>query len=395
MNVAFQIDIGIVRTLAGGMTIYAGPIEIPVVAQLVRTLEGRAENALQRAAGTGLIGFGIVAQLGVVIERKVGYGHFAHLVGSTADVGVVPLNLVSVGRYEVEFGMSAPLLQLLGIFTLALVGNVHRALHLTHGVGIEQAVGGTVHVLITAGQHQAQTVVQEAASAGQAQPKVGQRAGIRQLRGSFRKVTHRSLVVSPMSLARCRHGDVVAHRSQIAVKINGVVTYGGISLNAQRGGCILHHHIDNTTGSIALHVGGKRLGDLQAVHQFTGKKVERHVTFLVVGAGNLNAVYQRVVVALVHTAQHGVLALAGTTLVHHHSRHALNYSSHVNIRRKTDGLCAHYIHDAQRFHFKLAGTQIGVLTAVGAYGNGTQVNAFRFQLYDGRYRLGRRNHDLP
>ena len=68
----------------------------------------------------------------------------------------------------------------------------------------------------------------------------------------------------------------------------------------------MKHFPVQVTGGIALHVGGQRLRHHEAVHKVGGKHVEGYVTVLVVGAWNLHAVHQRVVVAFVHASQYGV-----------------------------------------------------------------------------------------
>jgi len=72
--------------------------------------------------------------------------------------------------------------------------------------------------------------------------------------------------------------------------------------------------------------------------QIGGKYVERNVAVLIVGAGYLHAVDQRIVIAFVHAADNGILPVATAIAHDRHAGHALKNIAHGDVGKQFDGL---------------------------------------------------------
>ena len=162
-------------------------------------------------------------------------------------------------------------------------------------------------------------------------------------------------------IVSCAAPEVVAH------------AHGGVSLQLEACGRILHHHVDHSTCGVALHVGSKRLRNHEAVHQVRREDVERNVAVLVVGARYLHTVHERVVVALVHASEYSVRSLARSVALHGHARHALKHARHIHVGRELYALLAHYVEHARRILHRLDGAAVGAILAASGYNHLAQL----------------------
>ena len=162
-------------------------------------------------------------------------------------------------------------------------------------------------------------------------------------------------------IVSCAAPEVVAH------------AYGGVSLQLEACGRILHHHVDHSTCGVALHVGSKRLRNHEAVHQVRREDVERNVAVLVVGARYLHTVHERIVVALVHASEYGVRSLARSVALHGHARHALKHARHIHVGRELYALLAHHVEHARRILHRLDGAAVGAILAASGYNHLAQL----------------------
>ena len=104
-------------------------------------------------------------------------------------------------------------------------------------------------------------------------------------------------------------------RIEFARKIHGAVSHCKVGRNLSAVGCILHDHIDSTPNAVAFKVGSKRFTHFKAVEHFGRENIKGNKTVFIIGRGNFYTIDQRIVVALVHTAQNGILSFtAGTAL---------------------------------------------------------------------------------
>ena len=123
------------------------------------------------------------------------------------------------------------------------------------------------------------------------------------------KVRHLRLIIFSIRLIRCLCGDVASIRREIIATILPKIVgsaYGGVCLKLETRRRILHHHINHTTRSIALHIGRQRLRHHEAIHQIGGENIERNVAVLIARAWNLHPVHKRIIVSFVHATKDGV-----------------------------------------------------------------------------------------
>ena len=172
---------------------------------------------------------------------------------------------------------------------------------------------------------------------------------------------------------------VPSERLEVAVEVHAVVAGGDVCRELPFHGSVLHDEVHSTTDAVALHVGSKALGHFQSVEHLTRKDVKRNETVLVVGAGNLHAIYQRIIIAFIHTAQNGILPFTAGVAFHRDTAHALDDVGHGNVRRQLDGFRAHHVHHVQGVLLNEARPGFGSSRIVCRDGHAFQLDFFRHE----------------
>ena len=157
------------------------------------------------------------------------------------------------------------------VVAMLQIGNVHGLLARSHLYGIVGALGAAENILHASGKHHAQAVAPEAVADAQTSDEIRRWHGMAlQLNRTVLEIAHLRLVVFSESLVRRFLCIIRAVAGKIISAIlPEIITCsdGCIRLNLEAGWGILHHHVHHAAGSIAFHIGSKRLGNHEAVHQ--------------------------------------------------------------------------------------------------------------------------------
>ena len=162
---------------------------------------------------------------------------------------------------------------------------------------------------------------------------------------------------------------------EIAPQIHGIIACRQRGCELARGGGILHHQVHRPSDAIAFHVGRERLAHLQPVEHLRREHVERHKAVLVVGAGYLHPVHQRIVIPLVHATKDGILSFPAAVPLHRNPRHSSYGIGHSHIRRKFHCPGAHHIEYTHRLLLQLARTSLTAAAVVRLHGHRIQRHA--------------------
>ena len=185
-----------------------------------------------------------------------------------------------------------------------------------------------------------------------------------QLNRTVLEIAHLRLVVFSESLVRRFLCIIRAVAGKIISAIlPEIITCsdGCIRQNLEVGWRILHHHIHHATGCIAFHISRQRLGYHEAIHQIRREDIQRNVTVFIIRTWNLHAVYQGVVVSLVHASEDGVGSLARCITLHGDTRYSLQNARHVDVRRKLDALLAHHVEHVAGILHGFYGTSVAAV----------------------------------
>ena len=303
---------------------------------MVRALQRGGENILMRVAqarATALI-----------------VGHVAHLLLLHVHISAIPRKLVNRSGLIVEFRVGG------GARLRRAVSAELRAVNCLARQIISLSLLASVSMLIAEGCHYAQLAVEKAVAVTHTCVEIGAGCGVFHMQVFRSEIVGRDAVRLRAALhliGRLLFGVAPIKRSEVAIEIHGVVAGGNVGGDLPSGGRILHHEVYRAADTVALHVGRQRLAHLYAVEHFAGEKVEGHEAVLVVGRGNLHAVHERVVIALVHSAQNGILSLAAAVSLHRHAAHTLYDAGNGDVGAKFHGFRAHHVHHVHSLVFKL------------------------------------------
>lgn len=238
--------------------------------QMVRAFEVGGEDGLCLCHGTHLIGACPVAFRKV--KAKVGDDIVAvtRVVLATTDKHVVPLDLM-VGEVEVQLAVQTEVEVMDGIETFLDGGDIFRLLAVGHHLFIKVALCAAVGVLQIGSQEHAEPFLPETVADGEAGIDVRHRQAVTgDLCTAVLEIVSGSVVATAIALVRCFFGDLAALGTEIIVvdgaERSGILVAlpkevagadGGIGLEPELARSVFHVHVDDTAGSIALHVSGQ------------------------------------------------------------------------------------------------------------------------------------------
>ena len=225
-----------------------------------------------------------------------------------------------------------------------------------------------VHILVTGREEEAQPVVHHAVAIGQRGQEVGQGSLGRDAQILHSEVCGRHAVLSDIAqplVGRLGGNAAMVEGEEIAVQVERVVARGEVGRQQPARRRVLHDQIDRATDAVAFQLCRERLVHLNAREDFGGEEVQRDEAILVVGAGNLDAVDERIIVAFIHAAENGILAFARGVSLNGDARNLLHDIAHRHVGSQFHGARTEHVDYVGREAFYLHGLGIRAAVEIG------------------------------
>ena len=112
----------------------------------------------------------------------------------------------------------------------------------------------------------------------------------------------------------------------------GRIPQGAVGGKEESVGGAFHDEVHRAADSVAFHVGSKGLDHLQPVEHFGGEDTHRNEAVFIIGARDLDTVDQGIVVALIHTPNNGIAAVARVIPLNRHAADPLEGIGNGDVR---------------------------------------------------------------
>ena len=190
-----------------------------------------------------------------------------------------------VAKVEINLAMKSEIEVMDGVETLLDGRDILCLITVCHHLLVQVTLGAAVGVLEISGNEQSESFLPEAVADRDAGIDVGHRHGVAgHLRASVFEIFSGSVVGAAISFVRSFGSSVAAFGTEIVIADVAkrcyvlvtlpeevVGTDGSIGLEPKLSRSVLHVHVNDTTGSVTLHIGGERFGYYETVHEVGGE----------------------------------------------------------------------------------------------------------------------------